>query len=208
MPSSQTSAVALYALPSLQSSLGEVGVRFGWCGVDIHLYALCPPLQPSPSIHPSIPSLPPIPLILFPVPLALRSYLRSSALAIRLSPSPSPSLSLCGARPSRPLASDRLRALTHWRARTHTLPESEREEKKLVSHARTYYSSLLLPSAPRPAPPLPVSAVLSHSLHAPCRRGGGRGWIYTSRCRPRASLRLELACSAKRPQARRLRSRE
>lgn len=58
----------------------------------------------------------------------------------------------------------------------------------MVSHARTHYSSLL----PSSAPPIPVSAVLSHSLHAPtptrCR--GGRGWIYTSRCRPRASLRL------------------
>lgn len=76
-------------------------------------------------------------------------------------------------------------------ARANTLTERERRRrrgKKMVSHARTHYSSLL----PSSAPPVPVSAVLSHSLHAPtptrCR--GGRGWIYTSRCRPRASLRL------------------
>lgn len=170
MPSSQTAAAALSALPPLQSSLGEVGVRFGWCRHP----SVCS-VSPAAAlpIHPSIPSLPPIPLILFPVPLALRSYLRSSALAIRLSPSPSPSLSLWRAPLPSPSLGSPPCADTLARVHAHTSRESEREEKK-TDLPRTY---LLLvappPPAPRPAPPLPVSAVLSHSLHAPSRKGGG-----------------------------------
>lgn len=175
-PSSQTSAAALSARPPLQTSLGEVGIRFGWCPHP----SVCS-VSPAAAlpIHPSIPSLPPIPLILFPVPLALRSYLRSSALAIRLSPSPSPSLSLWRAPLPSPCLGSPPCADTLARARTHTLPERARERrKKLVSHARTYYSSLLLlPSSPSPSPSRLGGAVSFTPRTVQESGGGGVGYI-------------------------------
>lgn len=163
----------MLCLPCSRAS-GRWGVGSG--GVDIHLYALCPPLQPSPSIHPSIPSLPPIPLILFPVPLALRSYLRSSALAIRLSPSPSPSLSLWRAPLPSPSLGSPPCADTLARAHAHTSSESEREEKK-TGLPRTYLL-LVAPPPLRPAPspsPTRLGGAVSFTPRTVQERGGEAG---------------------------------
>lgn len=125
----------------------------------------------------------PIPLILFPVPLALRWYLRSLMFMI---------VCLCLPAQIPPFSSDSslLHALTHSHARTQTL-----------------LPRIVLPP---PNPPR-LGAVSFTSVRHPRTDSnleqGGRGWIYTSKSRPQASLRLD-PLAVQRPQARRLRSRE
>lgn len=97
-----------------------------WLNLLAHrLRCFCRWRQLVPSLFHSCPS---IPLILFPVPLALRSYLRSLLAANRWSPSlyTDPSLSLQAPAPSLPLSILCARLLTqslshfHTHSRSHT----------------------------------------------------------------------------------------
>lgn len=127
----------------------------------------------------------PIPLILFPVPLALRWYLRSLVFII---------VCLCLPAQIPPLSSGSLPPPCADIV-TLTLPQAHAHAHKHVSPAHS----------PR------LGAVSFTSVLHPRTNSnleqGGRGWIYTTKRRPQATLRLD-PLAVQRPQARRLRSRE
>lgn len=131
-------------------------------------------------------------LILFPVPLALRWYLRSLVFTIvcLCLPSTGPSL----------LFRFKLTSLL-------PPPSSVRWHSHFHTYTRTRAHTWTL--LPRRLPPswcclIHFSTPSTHWLQL---EQGGRGWIYTSKRRPQATLRLD-PLAVQRPQARRLRSRE